>query len=121
MQVIDRLNQNKLKRCPKKECCKQYRHVKFKGTMTKWPVQKHTHTHAHTHTHTSIQTVASIYPLYSHKSSIFQKNCVWFFSCFVCHCLNIQQHSFCKSFFQSQKENSFVVIKWLVENKICAM
>ena len=30
----------KLKRCLKKECCKQCRHVKFKGTMTKWPVQK---------------------------------------------------------------------------------
>jgi len=26
----------------KKECCKQSRHVKFMGTMTKWPVQKQT-------------------------------------------------------------------------------
>jgi len=26
-----------------KECCKQYRYVKIKGTMTKWPVQKPTH------------------------------------------------------------------------------
>ena len=25
-----------------KECCKQCRHVKFKGTPTKWPVQKQT-------------------------------------------------------------------------------
>ena len=33
----------KLKWCSKKECCKQCRHVKFKGTMTKWPVQKQTH------------------------------------------------------------------------------
>ena len=33
----------KLKICSKKECCKQCRHVKFKGTMTKWPVQKLTH------------------------------------------------------------------------------
>jgi len=31
---------NKLKRCTNKECCKQCRHVIFKGTMTKWPVQK---------------------------------------------------------------------------------
>ena len=33
----------KLKRCIKKECCKQCRYVKFKGTMTKWPVQNLTH------------------------------------------------------------------------------
>ena len=33
----------KLKRCPKKECCKQCQYVKYKGTMTKWPVQKPTH------------------------------------------------------------------------------
>ena len=26
-----------------KECCKQCRHVKFKGTMPKWPVQNQTH------------------------------------------------------------------------------
>jgi len=26
-----------------KECCKQCRYVKLKGTMTKWPVQKLTH------------------------------------------------------------------------------
>ena len=32
-----------MKRCSKKECCKQCRYVKFKGTMTKWPVQKPTH------------------------------------------------------------------------------
>ena len=32
----------KLKRCSNKECCKQCRYVKFKGTMTKWPVQKKT-------------------------------------------------------------------------------
>ena len=31
---------NKLKRCSNNECCKQCRYVKFKGTMTKWPVQK---------------------------------------------------------------------------------
>jgi len=30
----------KLKRCSNKECCKQCRYVMFKGTMTKWPVQK---------------------------------------------------------------------------------
>jgi len=26
-----------------KKCCKQCKYVKFKGTMTKWPVQKLTH------------------------------------------------------------------------------
>jgi len=30
-------------RCSNKECCKQCRYVKFRGTMTKWPVQKLTH------------------------------------------------------------------------------
>ena len=30
----------KLKRCSNKECCKQCRYVMFKGTLTKWPVQK---------------------------------------------------------------------------------
>ena len=30
----------KLKRCSNNECCKQCRYVKFKGTMTEWPVQK---------------------------------------------------------------------------------
>jgi len=34
------LLQYKLKRCSSKECCKQCRYVMFKGTMTKWPVQK---------------------------------------------------------------------------------
>jgi len=33
----------KFKRCSNKDCCKQCRYVKFKGTMTKWPVQKLTH------------------------------------------------------------------------------
>ena len=32
--------QYNLKRCSNKECCKQCRYVMFKGTMTKWPVQK---------------------------------------------------------------------------------
>ena len=32
--------QYKLKRCSNKECCKQCRYFMFKGTMTKWPVQK---------------------------------------------------------------------------------
>jgi len=27
----------------KNECCKQCRYVKFKGTMTKWPIQKTTY------------------------------------------------------------------------------
>ena len=33
----------------KKECCKQCRHVKFKGTMIKWPIQKQTHRTTQTH------------------------------------------------------------------------
>jgi len=32
-----------IKKMFKEECCKQYRHVKFKGTITEWPVQKQTH------------------------------------------------------------------------------
>jgi len=35
----------KWKRCSKKKCCKQCGQVKFMGTMTKWPVQKHTEHH----------------------------------------------------------------------------
>ena len=35
--------QYKFKRCSKKDCYKQCRYVKFKGTMTKWLVQKLTH------------------------------------------------------------------------------
>jgi len=37
--------QNKWKRCSMKKCCKQCGQVKFMGTMTKWPVQKHTEHH----------------------------------------------------------------------------
>jgi len=37
----------KWKRCSKKKCCKQCGQVKFMGTMTKWPVQKHTEHHKH--------------------------------------------------------------------------
>jgi len=33
----------KLKRSSTKECYKQCRHVKFKGTIAKWPVHKQTH------------------------------------------------------------------------------
>jgi len=39
----------KLKRCSKNNGCKQYRYVTFKGTMTKWPVQKPTHKTAQKH------------------------------------------------------------------------
>ena len=46
-------------RCSNKECCKQCRYVKFKGTMTKWPVQKLTHRttqkHVQLHDATNIQ------------------------------------------------------------------
>ena len=31
------------------KCCKQCRHVKFKGTMTKWPVAKPTNRTAQKH------------------------------------------------------------------------
>ena len=41
--------QFKLRRCLKKECCKQCRHVKFMGTMTTLPVQKQTHRTTQTH------------------------------------------------------------------------
>ena len=41
--VLNLLLEYKLKRCCTKECCKQCRYVKFKNTMTKWPVQKLTH------------------------------------------------------------------------------
>jgi len=41
--------QYKLKRWSKRECCKQCRYVKFKGTMTKLPVQKVTHRTAQKH------------------------------------------------------------------------
>jgi len=40
----------KSKKFSKKEYCKQCRHVKFKGTVTKWPVQKQTHRTAQKHT-----------------------------------------------------------------------
>ena len=30
-------------RCSKQQCCKQCRYVKFKSTMTQWPVHKQTH------------------------------------------------------------------------------
>jgi len=35
----------KWRRCSKKKCCKQCGQVKFMGTMTKWPIQKHTEHH----------------------------------------------------------------------------
>ena len=48
-----------MKRCSKKECCKQCRYFKVKGTTTKWPVQKPTHRttqkHAEHHDATDIQ------------------------------------------------------------------
>jgi len=39
----------KLKRCSKKECLQQCRHVKFKGTMTILSQQKQTHRTAQKH------------------------------------------------------------------------
>jgi len=38
--IILYIGKYKLKRCLIKELCKQRRYVMFKGTMTKWPVQK---------------------------------------------------------------------------------
>ena len=38
----------KSKKCSRKECCKQCRSVKFMGTMTIWPVQKHIEHHKNT-------------------------------------------------------------------------
>ena len=47
--VLRSFKQYKLKGCLNKKCCKQCRYVKFKGTMTKWPVQKLTHTTTQKH------------------------------------------------------------------------
>ena len=43
-----------LKRCLKKECCKRFRHVKLKITMTKWFVQN---THRTTQKHAEHQDI----------------------------------------------------------------
>ena len=53
----------KLKGCLKKECCKQCRHVKFKSTMTKWPVQKYTHAEQHKNTQNKIVFITELYIL----------------------------------------------------------
>ena len=37
---VNLIKEYTFKRCSNKECCKQCRYVMFKGTMTKWPVQK---------------------------------------------------------------------------------
>jgi len=39
-----------LKDVQRKNCCKQCRHFKFNGTMTKWQAQKQTHRTAQKHT-----------------------------------------------------------------------
>ena len=43
--LLNDINLYKWRRCLKKKCCKQCGQVKFMGTMTKWPVQKHTEHH----------------------------------------------------------------------------
>jgi len=48
----------KWKRCSKKKCCKQCGQGKFIGTMTKWPVQKHTE---HNKTRSIQQTLRNNY------------------------------------------------------------
>ena len=44
-EAMSRACQYKWKRCSKKKCCKQCGQVKLMGTMTIWPVQKHTEHH----------------------------------------------------------------------------
>ena len=68
---LDFLNwQYKWKRCSKKKCCKQCGQVKFMGTMTKWPVQKHngilksrhkTHIPSRTTTNKTRRTLSYVY------------------------------------------------------------
>jgi len=53
----------------KKECCKQCTYVKFKGTMTKWPV-KNQHTNG-------LQTLNSINPSYMVNVVVIElNNCI---------------------------------------------
>ena len=47
--MFKQMSKHKLMRCSKTECCNQWRQVKFKGTMKKWPAQKQTHRTAHKH------------------------------------------------------------------------
>jgi len=47
-------------RCSKKECCQHCRYVKFKGTLTKWPVQKQTHRTTQKHVHVEHQDATDI-------------------------------------------------------------
>ena len=60
-----------MKKCSKTECCKQCRYVKFKGTMTKWPVQ--TPINRTTQNHEEHQDATYI-----------QKKCVFFGSLKTC-------------------------------------
>ena len=46
-----------MKRCSKKKCCKECRHVKFKGTITKWPYKN---THRTTQTYAEHQYATDI-------------------------------------------------------------
>ena len=57
--------------CSKKYCCKQCKHVKFKGTMTKWPVQKESLRTAQKHA--EHQAATNIYVLRFYSD----------FSCFI--------------------------------------
>ena len=58
----------KLKRCSKKECCKQCRYVKFKRTMPKWPAQKLTHrtTQKHAEHHDATDIYKKPFLCFSH-------------------------------------------------------
>jgi len=57
----------------KEKCCKRCRHVKFKGTMKKWPVQKQTYKTAQKHTEHQNATI------------IQNKVCVCLFQIFLLH------------------------------------
>jgi len=69
----------KLKRCSKKECCKQCRHVKFKGTMTERPVQKLTHikTHRTPRRNRHLEkNIACLISLHLHRCVLVEHACV---------------------------------------------
>jgi len=77
----------------KKECYKQYRYVKCKGTMTKWPVQKPTHRTTRKHVK------------HYDATDILKKN--YFFVLTLTHKKNYTQHTkrqaFCRLYHQLHK------------------
>jgi len=76
----------KLKRCSKKECCKQCRHVNFKGTMTKWPVHRKTHRTTQKHAeHTKTQQTFRR-NFFLCFSDIFNHACIFIHVCLLQPC-----------------------------------